>query len=451
MIAVRPAFQKFSALVLSLLCLAVTGSPAWAFLGLQRRTADHPLLVGYFPQWGLYNEHPWMVRDLVTSGAAGLLDQINYAQAFVTDGHCSVADPNADLGTTWSAYDSVDGRADNPISGFRGYFHQLQELKRRYPHLKILISLEGRASSFADDATPENRRAFVASCVDLFLRGNLAPGVHAPDLFDGFDIDWEYPQQADAANFHALLKEFRTQMDAVDPDSRLSIAVGSSPESLPGTEFRQIAPLVDEVGVMDYDYAGPWSQTTGFLAPLFAGTVTHPRDSIAVGMERYEAAGVPARKLLMGIPFYGYSWTSVDSLNNGLFQAGHGVRGDRPYSYIEGLTAQQFSVYRDPVSHAAWLFDGKTFWTYDDPVSVRYKASYAARKGLGGVMVWELAEDTPQADLLHTVHRALMHPMRRHALEVASASADRGSPDRSPGAESSTSVSAPAPSLAPAQ
>lgn len=419
--------------------LAVAESPAGALLLRQRHSAGHLLLVGYFPQWGLYNEHPWLVRDLVTNGAAGLLDQINYAQAFVTDGRCSVADPNADLGTTYTAYNSVNGKADSSTSGFRGYFHQLQELKRRYPHIKILISLEGRASSFADDASPERRRAFVASCVDRFLRGNFAPGVRVPGLFDGFDIDWDYPQHADAANFRVLLTEFRTQMDAVDPDARLSIAVGPSPAMLPGIDFQQIAPLVDEVGVMNYDYTGPWSPTTGFLAPLFAGTAAHPGDSIATSMEQYETAGVPTRKLLMGIPFYGYSWTSVDSLNNGLFQTGRGVRGDQPYSYIRSLTGQ-FSVYRDALSHEAWLFDGKTFWTYDDPVSVQYKASYAARKVLGGVMIWELAEDTPQAELLHAAHRALVHPLRLRALEIAAAQDARGTPDRTAPADSSSSA-----------
>jgi chitinase len=445
MISVASRLQKILACVLWLLSWTVADSRAWAFPGIRpHRAAARPRLVGYFPQWGLYNEQPWTVKDLVTNGTAGLLDQINYAQAFVTDGRCSVADPHADLGITWTAFDAVDGRADNPLSGFRGYFHQLQELKRRYPHVKILISLEGRASSFAEDAKPENRRAFVASCVDRFLRGNLAPGVHAPGLFDGFDIDWEFPQQADAANFRALLEEFRTQMDAVNPDARLSIAVGPVPAMSPGTDFRQIAPLVDEVGVMDYDYTGPWNPTTGFLAPLFAGTAAHPRDSIADGMERYEAAGVPARKLLMGIPFYGYSWTSVDSVDNGLFQAGRGVRGDRPYSYIRSLTGRRFTVYRDPVSHAAWLFDGKTFWTYDDPVSVRYKASYAARKNLGGVMIWELAEDTPDAELLHSVHRALVHPLRPRALAVATPPNDRGSLSASVSADASSSAPAPA-------
>jgi chitinase len=394
--------------------------PSWhssqALLGRVWPESGHPLLVGYFPQWGLYQDHPYRVKDLVLNGGAKMLDQINYAQGFVTNRRCSVADPNADLGTAWTAENSVSGIADNPRSPFRGYFHQLRELKRRYPHLKILISLEGKASSFAEDARPENRRAFVASCIDTFLRGNFEPGIHEPGLFDGVDIDWESPQQEDAANFQALLEEFRRQMQAAAPGSRLSVAVGPAPEMLPGTDFRVVAQLVDEVGVMNYDYTGPWSGRTGFLAPLFSrsGYGFH-EGSIATSMDRYQAAGVPRKKLLMGLPFYGYSWTAVNKVNDGLFQNGRGVHDDRPWRYIRTLEGQ-FSVHRDPVSHAAWLFDGQTFWTCDDPVSVRYKASYARRMHLAGVMVWELSEDTEDAQLLHIAHRSLRHPMRTRAI-----------------------------------
>jgi chitinase len=390
--------------------------------GLVERTFKprrRPLLVGYFPQWGLYNTPPYTVKELIANGGAQLLDQINYAQGFVTDRQCSVADPNADLGTLYTAENSVSGTVDDPTSNFRGYFHQLKELKARYPHLKILISLEGRASSFAEDARPENRRAFVASCVDRFLRGNFEPGIHEPGIFDGFDIDWESPQEEDAANFQALLEEFRRQMAVVRPGARLSVAVGPAPEMLPGTNFREIARIADQVGVMNYDYTGPWSGRTGFLAPLFAGAPNAPRaGSIARSIARYEAAGVPEKKLLMGLPFYGYSWTAVQKGNNGLFQNGSGVRGDRPWRYIRTLEGQ-FSLYRDPISHAAWLFDGETFWTSDDPISVSYKSSYAARQHLGGVMIWELSEDSEDAELLHIAHRSLLHPMPARLLGQA--------------------------------
>jgi chitinase len=328
-----------------------------------------------------------------------------------------VADPNADLNTTFTALTSVNGVADDPVSPFRGNFHQLQELKTRYPRLKILISLEGKAADFAWDAQPENRRAFVASCVDTFIRGHFATGVGKPGLFDGFDVDWESPQAEDADNFRALLEEFRQQMNAVRAGLRLSIAVDQAPETLPGTDFAAIARIVDQVGVMNYDYAGPWSKTTGFLAPLFG------HNSRALSIERsiasYRAHGVPERKLLMGLPFYGYSWTAVASTNNGLFQPGRAVHADRPYNYIRTL-AEPGSTYRDPRSQAPWLFDGETFWTYEDPISVRYKVSYARHQHLGGVMIWELSDDTSDAELLTAAYRSMRHPLKNRIFAKTS-------------------------------
>jgi chitinase len=393
---------------LTLLALAATASVGAS----AQHHAAQRLVVGYFPSWGIYYRQPYYVKTLVTNGSAARLDQIDYSQGAVRDGRCALADPNADIGYIYSARNSVSGQADSFQSPFRGYFHQLEDLKRRYPHIKILISLEGKADDFARDANIENRRAFVASCVDMFLRGHFAAGVEKPGIFDGIDVDWESPGAADAGNFRALLQEFREQMNALRPGLRLSIAVDQAPDTFQGTNFAAIEPLVDQVGIMNYDYAGPWSATTGLLAPLFAGpALSRSANSIERSLAAYKAAGIPAQKLLMGIPFYGYSWTAVRNTNNGLFQQGRSVHADQPYHYIRDLTAMS-SAYRDERSQAPWLFDGDTFWTYEDPVSVRYKVSYARHQQLGGVMIWELSGDTQDAELLGIVHRTLRHPLK---------------------------------------
>jgi chitinase len=411
----RALFTLFAAGVL----LCPRCSPALANPASRHR--PHPLLVGYFVDSDIGSPAAFPLRNLVTSGTAARLDQINYSSALVRDGRCSLANPIADLVAPVAAEDSIDGIADSPSSPFRGYFHQIEELKLRFPRLKILISLEGRASDFARDAQPENRSAFVASCVDLFLRGHFAPGVSKPGIFDGIDIDWESPQLADAANFRALIEEFRHKMDALHPGLRLSVAVDQSPAMLPGTNFAALAPLVDELGIMNYDYAGPWSATTGFLAPLFSSSsLPAQAASIEQSIAAYKAAGVPARKLLMGLPFYGYGWTDVGSANNGLFQSGQAVRGDRPYRFIRTL-AEPSAVFRDPRSRAPWIFDGHDFWTYEDPVSIRYKVSYAARQRLGGVMIWELSGDTENAELLTSAYNALHHPLHAKAFSASKA------------------------------
>lgn len=416
--------RLLAACVLLLIAAASMATHARA-LSLWHR--HHPILVGYFSNEGLDKRVPFYVKDLVTNGSAAHLDQINYAAASVVGGRCSLSDPRADLEYAYSAGNSVDGTADDPHSAFRGYLHQLQELKRRYPQLKIFISLEGQAPDFAFDAQPENRAAFVRSCVDLYLRGHLAPGVIEPELFDGLDIDWESPHKADAANFQALVEEFHRQMRAMRPGLRLAIAVGQSPRMFPGTNFSALNRLVDEFGVMNYDYTGPWEDRTGLLAPLFAGSPeSHHPPSIRKTIDQFQAAGVPMRKMLMGVPFYGYGWTDVDDSNNGLHQPGRAVHDERPYKFIHTLGEPE-QTFRDPRSQAPWIFDGGHFWTYEDPVSLRYKVSYAARRGMAGVMIWELSGDTSDAELLNSAWNSLRHPLPGRVFARVLAGPSRGS------------------------
>jgi chitinase len=368
-------------------------------------------MVAYFPQWGIRNQPQYLVKTMVQSGGVSRLDQINYSQGSVAGGRCSVADPDADLHYVFDAGDSVNGVADIAASNFHGNFHQLQELKRKYPRLKIVLSLEGRADAFAEGAQPQNREAFVSSCVDVFLRGHFAEGIDEPGIFDGFDIDWEYPKQEDGANYLALLTEFRRQMEAVRPGLLLTVAVGSSPKMYSGFDMATLSKLVDEVGLMTYDYAGPWSSETGLVAPLYLSEKdAHKEGSIDRSVAEYEAAGIPDSMLLVGLPFYGYGWHQVGGINHGLFQRGHAIRGDHPYWQIRSLSRKSI-IYRKRTSRSPWLYDGDEFYTYDDPSSIRAKANYARQHHLGGLMVWELSGDTDDARLLKTAYLYLKGPV----------------------------------------
>ena len=389
-------FLNLAVSLCTLLCAAqqptASGEPS---------AAQHPLVVGYFPGDGARKN--FLVKDLVTRGAVSALDQINYSQGHVAASQCVIADPGADLRRVFSGDNSVDGTADTTDTPLHGNFHQLQELKKLYPHVKLLISLEGNAELFAEAAQPENRHAFVASCIERFIKGKFAEGIDGPGLFDGIDLDWEYPREADKLNFIALLGEFRRQLNSAGSNLLLSVAMGDGRITYQHLDMKAVALYVDEVGVMNYDYSGPWSKRTGLIAPLYSSPGDPEKNNdVDSTIRGYAAAGVPPAKILLGLPFYAYSWNQVTPDNHGLFQVGDPSHTDLPYSYIISIL-NKFTTYRDPKSLAPWLYDGTTFWTYDDEISIGAKLKYAKQESLGGVMIWELSGDTAEGRLLKTI------------------------------------------------
>ena len=362
-------------------------------------------VVGYYTEWSTYSD--FNIKNLITSGSAGLLTQIDYAFANLVNGKCALADTYADYQKALPAAMAVNGVADSSApTAFVGNFHQLQELKKLYPKLKISISIGGGSANPADFsvvAQPANRKAFVKSCIDLFAKGQFGPGIEQPGIFDGFDIDWEYPlSAADKTNMTGLLKEFRTQMDAYQPGMVLSIASSAGSWAYQYLDFVNAEKYLDFFALMAYDFDGPWMNSTGFVAPFSqAPGDADPANNVSAAVKGYLALGARPDKIVLGMPFYGYQWTGVPNVDHGLFQAAT-PGSSAGYNAIVPLETN-FTLYRDPKTKAPWLYDGTTFWTYDDPISLAYKATYARSQRLAGVMVWDLSGDMPNGLLLKTL------------------------------------------------
>jgi chitinase len=370
------------------------------------------VLAAYYPQWGAYES--FFPKNIMANGSASMTNVLIYAFGLPQqDGECKPGDAWADYQKAYSAADSVDGTADvvSPTT-LLGNFHQLQELKSRYPNLKVLISIGGATSSkaFPTLTQPANRAAFVQSCINTFINGNFAEGIQGPGIFDGIDIDWEYPAKTDVDNFTALLAEFRTQLDAVRPGLLLTAATPADKSLYSAINLQAAAAYLDFFNVMTYNYDGPWTEPpkTGFLAPLYPGITNPSGGSVDTTIQGYLSLGVPANKILMGISFYAFAWTNVpDNGQHGLFQPGtpYETQQNNPYPTVIGQAG--FTLYRDPVAQSPWLYDGFTFWALDDPVSISLKTQYANANGLRGMMVWDLLGDTPDGTLLKTIASGL--------------------------------------------
>jgi len=367
------------------------------------------LLAGYFPQWGIYSNY--FVKNVVTSGSAPILTHLQYAFANVVNDRCKSFDPGADYQDPFPASETVNGKPDSKKPGaFVGNFHQLQELKQLFPKLKVTMSIGGASvppSAFSSAAAPENREAFVASCVQMYIEGYFAKGLHEPGIFDGLDIDWEFPGPGDTKNVTALMQEFRRQLDAVQPGLILTWVGGAGKQQFENVELSQVQQSIDFFNVETYDYDGPWSNETGFVAPLYkAKRDPDPTNNADYSIRAYLNLGVLPQKIAMGFPFYGYEWTDVNPMYHGLFEDGTPVSQSSAYNYIVTIE-KNYSKFRDATNQEPWLFDGSAFWTYDDPVSLRFKVNYAKAHGLGGAMVWELSSDTANGTLLKTISHAL--------------------------------------------
>jgi chitinase len=367
-------------------------------------------------------------KDIATSGAAARITHLLYAFGNPTANGCALSDPEEDYQKAFDAPNSVDGHADSTDPhALRGNLGQLMKLKAAYPQLKVLISLGGwtLSSHFSEAArSATSREAFVRSCVDLFISGNLGNGVSAAGLFDGIDVDWEYPgacgetcafSPADPHNFTLLLSEFRRQLDQVGKGYLLTIAAPGVRDQYSLLELKASHPYLDYINLMAYDLHGTWEKTTNHHAALYSNPA-EPADTAGRSADRavndYLASGVPAGKLVLGVPFYGRGWRGVPAAGNGLYQKATGPAaavGDEGASGYRNLKNLGYPGYRDPVAQAFWIYSSSDgiFWSYDDPASLKNKTRYIKSGGLAGAMSWELSDDDSTATLLSTLANGL--------------------------------------------
>jgi GH18 family chitinase len=293
----------------------------------------------------------------------------------------------------------------------------LTGLRSLHPHLKVLVSVGGWSWSkgFSDAAlTPRSRRVFVESAVDFVRRHGL----------DGFDVDWEYPglpgdgnphRPEDKENFTALMAGLRAALDREGARHGehllLTFAAGASSSFIAHTEMAKVQAVVDFVNLMTYDFrvAGP-GEPAGHHANLYPSPAD-PRSSSADGAVReFLAAGVPAAKLVLGVPFYGRVWEGVGS-PEGLYREGRppSQRIDSSHASLAALVGREGWVREwDSAAQAPFLWNAgrQTFVTYEDEESLRLKSRYVREKGLGGVMFWEYHADRSGA-LLDALDAAL--------------------------------------------
>ncbi|WP_023586525.1 glycosyl hydrolase family 18 protein [Streptomyces thermolilacinus] len=365
--------------------------------------------MGYFTNWGVYGRN-YHVKNLVTSGTASKITHINYAFGNVQNGKCTIGDAYADYDKAYTADQSVDGKADTWDQPLRGNFNQLRKLKAQYPHIKVLWSFGGWTWSGGFGQAVQNPAAFAQSCYDLVEDPRWA------DVFDGIDLDWEYPNAcgltcdtSGPAAFTKMMQAMRAKFGANNLVTAAITADASPGGKIDAAEYGPASQYIDWYNVMTYDFFGAWA-AKGPTAP-HSPLTTYPGIpqsgfTSAEAIAKLKAKGVPAKKLLLGIGFYGRGWTGVTQK-----EPGGTATGPAAGTYEQGI--EDYKVLKNTcpangtVAGTAYAHCGTNWWSYDTPATVQSKMAWAKGQGLGGAFYWEFSGDTANGELATAVHSGL--------------------------------------------
>jgi chitinase len=199
-------------------------------------------------------------------------------------------------------------------------------------------------------------------------------------------------QPRDAHNYVLLLAAIR---GAIGPGKLLTVAVPASARGIEPLEYAEMAPLLDFVSVMTYDFH-TGGRRTGFNSALYNhDDPSNPKSNTHDAVQAILAKGVPRNRLVAGVPFYGRGWRGVES--SSVWSSGTGTMQVGGYQAIAAsfLKTPAFVRYWDDVAKVPWLYNAETkeWITYEDAQSMRIKGEYVVAQKLGGAMFWELSND----------------------------------------------------------
>ncbi|MGW1379067.1 glycoside hydrolase family 18 protein [Streptomyces sp. NPDC002446] len=390
---------------------AQPGAPAAPGPSAAGTTAAQPAaagakVVGYFTNWGVYDRN-YHVKNIETSGSAAKLTHINYAFGNVQGGKCAIGDSYADYDKAYTADQSVDGKADTWDQGaLRGNFNQLRKLKKLHPDLKVIWSFGGWTWSGGFTEAARNPDAFAQSCFDLVEDKRWA------DVFDGIDVDWEYPNACgltcDTSGKDAFTKVVKALRAKFGQNNLVTAAItadASDGGKIDAADYAGAAQYVDWYNPMTYDYFGAWDAKgpTAPHSPLSSyNGIPKAGFNATDTTAKLKGLGIPANKLLLGIGFYGRGWAGVTQ-----DAPGGTATGAAQGKYEAGIDDYKVIKARCPatgkVGGTAYAKCGDQWWSYDTPETIGTKMAFKDAQGMGGTFFWELSGDTANGELIKAI------------------------------------------------
>lgn len=326
----------------------------------------------FFANWGVYEKKHFPINMRTE-----YLTHVFYAFLLIDE-----ESGNLKFSDEWCDVNMPLVSANDPAKQVKGNLQQLFQLKQKNRNLKVIMSVGGWGTCHLFQAVMADRAKFnnfVKSCIYFVQEYG----------FDGVDIDWEFPLAHEHPLVVKLLRELRSGLDKVSTRLSLSYCGSALDDTIDGINLVELDQYLSFWNLMCYDFSGvSYSEKTGHHSNLF-GSNGNNNISASYLVDKYIKIGIPAHKLLLGMPLYGKLFPGVK-------------KGDIGQSFTKG-TEETFHYNKipngtkryDSAKVAATSYDSSTqkFITYDDEKSVKMKANFTKKKGLGGGMWWESSGD----------------------------------------------------------
>ncbi len=376
------------------------------------------IVAAYVANWDVSGANQFKIESI--EKVAHQLTHIIYAFMKPDDqtGTCKPSDNLVDIG-------AIDGVQD-PIIG--GNFAELLKLKKKFPHLKIILSIGGGVYNknfitIAQD--PKLLKNFTQSCVDIldFYDHTFTNPVDQSaqtthftykGLFDGLDIDWEWSgkkltpelSQTFTKFIHDLKHLLHARDRKTKKKSMLAVALQVTPHVYKTLDLHALSKDVDFFNVMSYDFFGPYNETIGFNAPICGKWSVY---SIDGALQRIMELGVSPEKMVLGLPLYGHVYENTDGYNSKI------GKKDKIRSVAYRVIKNKYMD--NPDFKESWHDHGqvpslyslkhRTFVSHDEEQSLTKKVEFAKLKKLQGVFLWRLPCDDEQFSMLKVVADAM--------------------------------------------
>ncbi|KAK7049841.1 Chitinase 4 [Paramarasmius palmivorus] len=357
-----------------------------------RKQAAGKVQMAYFTNWGIYARN-FQPADIDPSQLTHIL--YSFADVSADTGEVKLTDSWADEQKHYPG-DSWNDQGTN----LYGCLKQLYLLKLANRSVKVMLSVGGwtysQSGHFKFVTSPSSRDAFVQSAVKLIEDYG----------FDGIDIDFEYPTDAqEGQGFADLLSALRSGLDDLATRKgdtvpyQISAAVAAGYEHYVNLVIPQMDAALDHWNLMAYDYAGSWLTYADNQANLYGGERTNTSTDKAI--KYYVASGADPSKITLGMPLYGRAFENTEGIGKPYSGIGPGTWEAGIYSY-SALPLAGATVYENMTDVTSYSYDAnkKELVSYDTPNIIKAKTQYVNANGLAGTMFWELSSDKKGADNL---------------------------------------------------